>query len=642
MARESISRCLSFAALEPWLSRGPKSARRKGGTLSHSTELSEPRYVLSALPVSPILGDGVSFPETTSEAAAVSDFGQDPQELIQWDVAWDEISAIDIGFGRWQDSSDTEVENGGTDNLPDDKEDLIDDGSIEIDFGIELPDDPEPIQDGLDGLESLEPEVGGDVGDIQFSTSLDELLGYVINNEELLPALNARAANGEFGQIFPVFSVASGAISLETFPQSIPPLEVSIAIGDQAEDVLLPTSENTINVHLEELGSWLSGSPAEQIWQVRQAAVQALTMLVPDVPVLLTMNSVPMGTQRFIVMDGFGYPMSRQPAELDPRMSGDGEIEIEVGEASGLEEDPVIPPVVSSGSQTTSKDDSRRPEPEPAQPNQAPVIPQPTSPNRSVLVDQSTTAPAILVVNAGFDDAGVFGDLDQTPALPVSSGERSWGTAHPFPSDWRLTFGEQWAARRAYRLAKSNHGKAARQDRMPVAEALGESQFLAPAGSHEQLQEQTPGNQHRLSSARIIQSPLTADLTTTVVSTRQQLLPSSSQIQLRRYRIGHRQAVAAEYAEIPLRETIIVSQERLEDNAPSQLRYVVNPRAPPRGPPRSEYLKENFADNDLLERLRYSIAPRGPSLADSSSLSPGSVFFSGPRVSPVFSCQLGC
>lgn len=642
MARESLSRCLSLAALEPWLARSPKSARRKGGNLSHSTEVSEPRYVLSALPISPIAGESVSFPESTSDAAYGFKDAQDPLDLLTGDLAWNEIIPAEFDFGPFPDfdpNDDAISGDGWTDHFIDEGV-VSDNGPIDIDLGtLVLPDMVELVPDDLD---AMEPGGNENEGEIPFETSLDELLESLINNAEMLTALNVQAAGGEFDEIFPVFSMATGAVSMQTFPESIPPLEVSISLGEQVDDVSLPVSENSLHVQLDDPDHWIVGTPMEQAGLIRLAAVRALSKLVPDVPVLLTMNSTPLGMQRFVVMDGFGYPMSRLSAELDPRLSGEGAIDEGAEETPGIENDPVIPPFVSVGSEPTAKEENRQPQPDPTPDSRDLVVPQSVSSNQPMLPEHSNAHGTVLVVDPGFDVSGVGSQLKQVPDLPASDQNLFWGSDTLSSIDWNLPFSSPWGLSGAFGLPLNSRLRSFRPDRKTAADILSESHWRALAGIEKPTSRPLAAVRQDPTSVRLVQSPVTTDLTTVAVSTRHQLLPSSSQIQLRRYRVSHRQAVAAEYAEIPLRETNTLVQERLEDNAPSQLRYVVNPRAPPRGPPRSEYLKENYADNDLLERLRYSIAPRGPSLADSSSLSPGSVFFSGPRVSPVFSCQLGC
>jgi len=68
---------------------------------------------------------------------------------------------------------------------------------------------------------------------------------------------------------------------------------------------------------------------------------------------------------------------------------------------------------------------------------------------------------------------------------------------------------------------------------------------------------------------------------------------------------------------------------------PRELKYVANPRGPPvYGRDANVPLLEVDAPADLLERLRYSIAPRGPSLATVETQSPDFTFSSGPSMSP--------
>jgi len=68
---------------------------------------------------------------------------------------------------------------------------------------------------------------------------------------------------------------------------------------------------------------------------------------------------------------------------------------------------------------------------------------------------------------------------------------------------------------------------------------------------------------------------------------------------------------------------------------PVEVRYSLNPRGPPEyGRDADVPLAESNAPADQLERLKYSIAPRGPSLVIASVQSPGFLFSSGPRMSP--------
>ncbi len=80
------------------------------------------------------------------------------------------------------------------------------------------------------------------------------------------------------------------------------------------------------------------------------------------------------------------------------------------------------------------------------------------------------------------------------------------------------------------------------------------------------------------------------------------------------------------------------------DTLPNQSRYVTNPRGPPvYGRDANVPLFDTEAPADLLERLRYSIAPRGPSLVTVEMQSPEFLSFSGPRVSSEeFALKLAC
>ena len=108
-----------------------------------------------------------------------------------------------------------------------------------------------------------------------------------------------------------------------------------------------------------------------------------------------------------------------------------------------------------------------------------------------------------------------------------------------------------------------------------------------------------------------------------------------TQISVRRLRENHRHASGTEMPEL----TASANEEPLDqqgtDSFPRELKYVLNPRAPPDGPHESEVrIVGQDASADLLRRLRYSIAPRGPSLVIAVMQLPEFPSFSGPRVSP--------
>jgi hypothetical protein len=109
----------------------------------------------------------------------------------------------------------------------------------------------------------------------------------------------------------------------------------------------------------------------------------------------------------------------------------------------------------------------------------------------------------------------------------------------------------------------------------------------------------------------------------------------SPQGQLRKYREQHRHAGGLNGVVcMPLYEH---DSSRLPQSTsiPRELKYVANPRGPPvYGRDADVPLLEVDAPADLLERLRYSIAPRGPSLATVETQSPDFTFSSGPSMSP--------
>jgi hypothetical protein len=71
------------------------------------------------------------------------------------------------------------------------------------------------------------------------------------------------------------------------------------------------------------------------------------------------------------------------------------------------------------------------------------------------------------------------------------------------------------------------------------------------------------------------------------------------------------------------------------EDVPRALRYVVLPRGPPRKQPDTVLrIMDSDAEAHVLQRLRYSMAPRGPSTVTVEMQSPEKRSFSGPRVSP--------
>lgn len=81
-------------------------------------------------------------------------------------------------------------------------------------------------------------------------------------------------------------------------------------------------------------------------------------------------------------------------------------------------------------------------------------------------------------------------------------------------------------------------------------------------------------------------------------------------------------------------ETVELSLLPSSDDIPRELKYERNPRGPPEyGRDADDPFAELNVPATLLERLRYSIAPRGPSLVTVKLQSPEMTSFSGPRLS---------
>ncbi|RLS77216.1 MAG: hypothetical protein DWI00_05500 [Planctomycetota bacterium] len=109
----------------------------------------------------------------------------------------------------------------------------------------------------------------------------------------------------------------------------------------------------------------------------------------------------------------------------------------------------------------------------------------------------------------------------------------------------------------------------------------------------------------------------------------------SPQAQIRKYREQHRHAGGLNGAICIALYEHDSSRVPRSTSIPRELKYVANPRGPPvYGRDADVPLLEVDAPADLLERLRYSIAPRGPSLATVETQSPDFTFSSGPSMSP--------
>ncbi len=119
---------------------------------------------------------------------------------------------------------------------------------------------------------------------------------------------------------------------------------------------------------------------------------------------------------------------------------------------------------------------------------------------------------------------------------------------------------------------------------------------------------------------------------------------SVPQTQSRRLRESHRQSSSSGRLEWISRDEFEPPEMFRRDHRLVQLRYVANPRGPPTWRPDANILLvDPEAAADLLERLRYSITPRGPSLVTAQMQSSEFPSFSGPGVSPEeLSFKLAC
>jgi hypothetical protein len=104
---------------------------------------------------------------------------------------------------------------------------------------------------------------------------------------------------------------------------------------------------------------------------------------------------------------------------------------------------------------------------------------------------------------------------------------------------------------------------------------------------------------------------------------------------VRQYQDEDRIAAHGSVADCAERPEFFPGPVQRDDGYPRELKYVLNPRAPPHRArdPEVRVVVES-APALLLMRLRYSIAPRGPSLETAPAQSPECLSFSGPRVSP--------
>ena len=105
--------------------------------------------------------------------------------------------------------------------------------------------------------------------------------------------------------------------------------------------------------------------------------------------------------------------------------------------------------------------------------------------------------------------------------------------------------------------------------------------------------------------------------------------------QARRLRENLRQHIAWGGMNAVLHDELEMEPLPVSGSFPAELRFECQPRAPPVfGRTLDTSSAGMDAPESLLERLRYSIAPRGPSLVTVEMQSPDFEFSSGPRVSP--------
>ena len=147
-----------------------------------------------------------------------------------------------------------------------------------------------------------------------------------------------------------------------------------------------------------------------------------------------------------------------------------------------------------------------------------------------------------------------------------------------------------------------------------------------------------------LSTSRISSSAVAADTLPVAVplvnfGVDQQLSPQNltitAQTKVRPFREGQRQnSTSTKLIEVCHQHDSLPDLIDSQDDAQG-LKYVVLPRGPPRKQPDTVLrIMDSDAEAHVLQRLRYSMAPRGPSTVTVEMQSPEKRSFSGPRVSP--------
>ena len=120
-----------------------------------------------------------------------------------------------------------------------------------------------------------------------------------------------------------------------------------------------------------------------------------------------------------------------------------------------------------------------------------------------------------------------------------------------------------------------------------------------------------------------------------------QNLPNMTPTRVKQLREGHRQHSDAAVVSTDIVQHDGASELVTSENIPRQFKHVVLPRGPPRKQPATVLrIMDSDAEAHVLQRLRYSIAPRGPSTVTVEMQSPEESSFSGPRVSPEETCHV--
>lgn len=118
-------------------------------------------------------------------------------------------------------------------------------------------------------------------------------------------------------------------------------------------------------------------------------------------------------------------------------------------------------------------------------------------------------------------------------------------------------------------------------------------------------------------------------------------MSGATQLQVKQLRDGHRLYFHPEVHSVDFVQFDMSPHFHADEDIPRALKHVALPRGPPHIPPETVLrIMDSDAAAHVLERLRYSIAPRGPSTVTAEMPSPEERSFSGPRVSTGETCHM--